>query len=270
MHALSLTSTLQIAAKECESLTKEGEKKSGGGYGRSGSREGEAFSAALQARAEECVIEDDRRCKAAVNELTEKGRKKKNRKINDEAEKIMESGLLHSSRKAFTSYMRAYPAKEKAVRYIFSSRALHLGHIARSFALKDPPKAVVKASSRATEKSKEGEEADEQILKSTGKKRNANLAFSATRATSRKNVNGKKTHKEASTPGLKRKRTATGSFVPVLATKSGLRVSGGKVTPKRSNAYDSDDDDFKKPKATNAQARMAAAARRLQSGIEYF
>lgn len=259
ISALSLSSTLQIAAKECKNLTKEGEKKSGGGYGRSGSREGEAFSAAIQIRAEECVVEDGRRCKAAVAEITEQG-KKKSRKIANEAEKIMESSLLHSSRKAFTSYMRAYPTKEKAVRYIFSSRALHLGHIARSFALKDPPKAV-KASVRKAENSRDGEDLDEDILKSTGKKRNSNLAFGALKA------NGKRTKKEAPVPGLKKKRTATGSFVPVLANQGGSRAVGRKVASKKTNY---DDDDLKKPKVVNAQARMAATARRLQSGIEYF
>jgi len=49
------------------------------------------------------------------------------------------------------SYIRSYPTKEKAVRHIFSARALHLGHIARSFALKDPLKALVKSRVRTTE-----------------------------------------------------------------------------------------------------------------------
>jgi len=48
------------------------------------------------------------------------------------------------------SYIRSYPTKEKAVRHIFSARALHLGHIAWLFALKDPPKALVKSGAHTT------------------------------------------------------------------------------------------------------------------------
>ena len=38
-------------------------------------------------------------------------------------------GLHDSARRAFTSFLQAYPTKEKIVRHIFSTWALHLGHV---------------------------------------------------------------------------------------------------------------------------------------------
>ena len=87
--------------------------------------------------------------------------------------------LLESSRKAFTAYICGYLAKEKAVRNIFSTRALHLGHVARSFALKEIPTTLAKANSNQRKENKDvmEEEEDADILKSTGKKRSSRLAF---------------------------------------------------------------------------------------------
>ncbi|KAG6842129.1 hypothetical protein C0991_001622 [Blastosporella zonata] len=62
------------------------------------------------------------------------------------------------ARKAYLSHMRAYathPANEK---HIFHIRHLHLGHLAKSFALRDAPKAVTNSqgSSKQSRKSKDG------------------------------------------------------------------------------------------------------------------
>ena len=38
-------------------------------------------------------------------------------------------GLQDSVQRAYTSFLQAYPTKEKIVRYIFSSQALNLGHV---------------------------------------------------------------------------------------------------------------------------------------------
>ncbi|KAF5380474.1 hypothetical protein D9615_004556 [Tricholomella constricta] len=63
------------------------------------------------------------------------------------------------ARKAYLSHMRAYathPAKEK---HIFHIRHLHLGHLAKSFALREAPKAVMNsqgASLKSGRKLKEG------------------------------------------------------------------------------------------------------------------
>lgn len=50
--------------------------------------------------------------------------------------------LLDRARSAFQSHVRAYAARAPDSRAVFQVRSLHLGHVARSFALKDPPTAV--------------------------------------------------------------------------------------------------------------------------------
>jgi ATP-dependent RNA helicase DDX31/DBP7 len=153
MTALSLTSTLNEAAKICGNLQQDGEKRSGGGYGTNkAGRSGEAFCAELQHRLEGCVMEDTAKAKADAASaakaaaLASGGGKRTRKKPNKEK---VEGRLLEMARSAYTSYLRSYPTKEKAVRHIFSARALHLGHVARSFALKEPPKALVKAQVRS-------------------------------------------------------------------------------------------------------------------------
>jgi hypothetical protein len=44
------------------------------------------------------------------------------------------------------SFVRAYATHEKLVRHIFHTRALHLGHAAKAFALREQPKDVSKAA----------------------------------------------------------------------------------------------------------------------------
>ena len=52
---------------------------------------------------------------------------------------------------SFCKY-QAYPAKEKSVRHIFSVRALHLGHLAGSFGLQEPPKTLSRVDRRKGER----------------------------------------------------------------------------------------------------------------------
>ncbi|KAJ7680541.1 P-loop containing nucleoside triphosphate hydrolase protein [Mycena polygramma] len=49
------------------------------------------------------------------------------------------------ARKAFLSHMRAYATHPSSEKHIFHVRHLHLGHLAKSFALRDAPKAVSNA-----------------------------------------------------------------------------------------------------------------------------
>jgi ATP-dependent RNA helicase DDX31/DBP7 len=49
--------------------------------------------------------------------------------------------LLLAARQAFRSHVRAYATHSKESKGIFRVASLHLGHVARSFALRDPPKA---------------------------------------------------------------------------------------------------------------------------------
>lgn len=150
MSAISLASTLNTAAAICTSLTDQGGVRSGGGlgHGKANSRSGEAFSSELQHRLEDCVIQDDIRAKASAKQMKEK------RKSGGGGKREEVSGeLLELARRAFLSYMRAYPTKEKLIRHIFAAKALHLGHVARSFALKEPPKRLGANKKQTTDKS---------------------------------------------------------------------------------------------------------------------
>jgi ATP-dependent RNA helicase DDX31/DBP7 len=135
--ALSLSATLTTAAGLCPSLTRECETKSSGKTFLDG--RGEAFTIAIQNRLEQCVIQDDLEYKSKIERKT-KDAKQRRRAGNDVA-----GPLLSGARRAFSAFVRAYPAKEKYVRHIFNARGLHLGHIARSLALKETPKMVSKA-----------------------------------------------------------------------------------------------------------------------------
>lgn len=63
--------------------------------------------------------------------------------------------LLDRARSAFQSHVRAYAARAPDSRAVFQVRSLHLGHVARSFALKDPPTAV-KVGKRVVRRPGEG------------------------------------------------------------------------------------------------------------------
>jgi ATP-dependent RNA helicase DDX31/DBP7 len=158
--ALSLASTLNHAGDICTDLTASGKKYAGGGLS---SKSGEAFSTELQRRLEEKIIEDDAAAKAAHKNKDEK------RKKGQPREQVF-GPLLEAARKAYMSYLRSYPTKEKAVRHIFCTRALHLGHMARSFALKEQPTQLVNKSKKATT-------AVEDDIEANNNKRNSNLAF---------------------------------------------------------------------------------------------
>ena len=58
--------------------------------------------------------------------------KLENAVVNDKA-------LHESACQAYVSYVRSYASYPKDIRHIFSFKALHLGHIAKSYALRDPP-----------------------------------------------------------------------------------------------------------------------------------
>jgi ATP-dependent RNA helicase DDX31/DBP7 len=147
MSATALTGILNTAAGLNKPLTEQGVVR-GGGTVRSGndvhsSRLGEAFCLELQHRLEECVLQDERNTKAAS---------KPTKQSKASSGKQPASGhLMELARNAFLAHVRAYPTKEKVIRHIFSAKALHLGHVARSFALKEPPKKVV-AGSQTTRK----------------------------------------------------------------------------------------------------------------------
>jgi len=46
------------------------------------------------------------------------------------------------ARAGYTSFMRAYATHPRATKHIFHTKALHFGHVASSFALREPPKRI--------------------------------------------------------------------------------------------------------------------------------
>lgn len=250
ISALSLASTLETAAKICTELTREGLELTGQGNKTIDGRIGEAFSTAIQNRLETCVLDDDRTFReTALKKLeaiasSDKLQKKKKRRETKQAV----GPLLESARNAYFSYVRGYSTKEKAVRHIFSARALHLGHVARSFALQEQPKELVKAHKLSGQSSQID---DEDLLRSTGKKRNNNLAF---------NKSNRKMKTEYADPLV--------DETPIPKTKK-VKTSG--VVSFFNNDNDNPKDDTQKQTSRNIKEKMMAAASSLQSsGMEFW
>jgi ATP-dependent RNA helicase DDX31/DBP7 len=149
LEPLALSATLNKAASLCSDWTNAGLKfggnkevssRSKGNDSLRGSQLGEYFAGEVQRRLEDCIVQENT---AALSKW--KDDKKANRKRRkDTPNKPKEGELMELARDAFMSFLRSYSTKrEAAVRSIFSARALHVGHVARSFALKDPPKSLV-------------------------------------------------------------------------------------------------------------------------------
>ncbi|XP_047493925.1 probable ATP-dependent RNA helicase DDX31 [Penaeus chinensis] len=65
-----------------------------------------------------------------------------NFQLNVENELINDQSMHDLSRKAYVSFVRAYASYPKEVRDMFSFKALHLGHYAKSMGLRDTPSAL--------------------------------------------------------------------------------------------------------------------------------
>mmetsp|Transcript_25635 Transcript_25635/g.52159 ORF Transcript_25635/g.52159 Transcript_25635/m.52159 type:complete len:175 (+) Transcript_25635:1101-1625(+) len=172
-------------------------------------------------------------------------------------------GPLHeASVKAYSSYIRSYPAKEKAVRHIFSPRALHLGHIARSFALKEQPKALAGKRRGADGPG----DKDEDVLKSTGRKRNQRLAFGVrTSATSSGKRGGDDDNDADGSERGPKKKARKGN------RKSFADPALGKKSKKKSKMEGAGFDGGEKRSVGDNKKRMVAMAVKLQgSGISEF
>lgn len=153
--ALSLTSTLYDATKLCNKdivPTNMHSSKKSGYTTNHNNREAEAFASSIQYKLEECVSQS----RSNDSNMNNKKKRKRNNPTENQKKqsKDNEIYLTDLASKAFTSYIRAYPTREKAVRHIFSARALHLGHIAKSFALKEGPRQIVKKFSITGKKNK--------------------------------------------------------------------------------------------------------------------
>jgi len=73
---------------------------------------------------------------AALEATVENSNSKASKKENSDGD------LVLLGRSAFQAYIRAYATHKADMKHIFNVRLLHLGHVAKSFALKDCPKAI--------------------------------------------------------------------------------------------------------------------------------
>ncbi|KAJ6594117.1 P-loop containing nucleoside triphosphate hydrolase protein [Mycena capillaripes] len=72
------------------------------------------------------------------------------------------------ARKAFLSHMRAYATHPSSEKHIFHVRHLHLGHLAKSFALRDAPKSVSTAGGTGKAPPRKEKERERKPKKSAG------------------------------------------------------------------------------------------------------
>jgi ATP-dependent RNA helicase DDX31/DBP7 len=73
--------------------------------------------------------------------------------------------------KAFLSHMRAYSTHPSSEKHIFHIRHLHLGHLAKAFALRDAPRAVNGLSNKKPSGSKRKKEAGPRPISTNGSHR---------------------------------------------------------------------------------------------------
>ena len=62
--------------------------------------------------------------------------------MNFETAISKDKGLHEHASQAYVSYIRSYASYPRDVRHIFTFKALHLGHVAKSFGLRDPPSQI--------------------------------------------------------------------------------------------------------------------------------
>ncbi|BDD62714.1 ATP-dependent RNA helicase dbp7 [Monascus purpureus] len=82
--------------------------------------------------------------------------------------------MLEMSRRAFQSHIRAYATHIAAERSIFNIKELHLGHLAKSFALRDRPSKInVPGLRQGKDETKKEFKAERKAVSAAGKKRKA-------------------------------------------------------------------------------------------------
>lgn len=67
---------------------------------------------------------------------------------------LLQPKMKKLAKDAFCSWVRAYTAHRGELKRIFQVKKLHLGHVAKSFALKDQPSLVGKSLQMQTKKRK--------------------------------------------------------------------------------------------------------------------
>ncbi|KAK7053440.1 ATP-dependent RNA helicase dbp7 [Paramarasmius palmivorus] len=74
------------------------------------------------------------------------------------------------ARKAFLSHMRAYATHPSDEKHMFHIRHLHIGHLAKSFALREAPKAITGTNSKSSSKHRESTQKSRKPKKQPGGK----------------------------------------------------------------------------------------------------
>ncbi len=116
---LLLSSTLLLAAALCRGLTQEGESRASMGSYTFSDGGAEAYMYAIQNRLEECVVQTNASYRVPIKKKFNGDPKRRRMQKRKDA---VAGPLLEGELKAFSAFVRAYPAKEKAVRHIFNAR----------------------------------------------------------------------------------------------------------------------------------------------------
>jgi ATP-dependent RNA helicase DDX31/DBP7 len=88
---------------------------------------------------------------------------------------LLQRDLRQLATDAFRSFLRSYAAHKGSLKQIFHVKRLHLGHVARSFALRDAP-SLLGQSSKKLEMKKEKQE---RLKRFTRKKKRVTAATMA-------------------------------------------------------------------------------------------
>ena len=102
----------------CRGLTQEGESRASTGSYRFSDGRAKAYTYAIRNRLEECVVQDNASYRASIKKKFNGDPKQRWTQKRKDA---VVGPLLEGARKAFSAFVRAYPAKEKAVRHIFNA-----------------------------------------------------------------------------------------------------------------------------------------------------
>jgi ATP-dependent RNA helicase DDX31/DBP7 len=116
---LLLSSTLSSVVALCRGLTQEGESRASMGSNTFSDGGAKAYTYAIQNRLGECVVQDNASYRASIKKKFNGDPKRQRMQKRKDA---VTGLLLEGVHKAFSAFVRAYPAKEKAVWHIFNAR----------------------------------------------------------------------------------------------------------------------------------------------------
>ncbi|KAF9230306.1 hypothetical protein BU15DRAFT_57405, partial [Melanogaster broomeanus] len=111
------------------------------------------------------------------------------------------------ARRAFLSHMRAYSTHPTNEKHMFHVRHLHIGHLAKAFALREAPKKVTEG----------------------GKQRNSSKASKQPRTKTRKSTSASNNQKSHDWDTSERTGDAEGRMTEVVRAQGRMSKKGGKM-----------------------------------------